>query len=119
MDFNKYKNELLYPAPLGKFLNCVECEGTVEKTVKYCPNCGTYLAEVVVAREQKYKDALKAWGKREGDIFNVFKEDVLKEVGLLGHPNADKAFSYAWENGHSSGFENVYNILCDIADILL
>lgn len=48
-----------------------------------------------------------------------FKEACLEDVGLTGHEKADKAFNYAWMEGHSSGLYEVYQVLCDITELVL
>jgi hypothetical protein len=48
-----------------------------------------------------------------------FKQDALKAAGLLGHPKADKAYSMAWADGHSSGYNDVFYYLERFADLLL
>ena len=49
----------------------------------------------------------------------VFKKDALEEVGLAGHPKADKAFAMAWERGHSSSLFEVFYELEELANLLL
>lgn len=41
---------------------------------------------------------------------------LIELSGWQGHPKADKAWSYAWQKGHSSGYYEVYNVLCDLHD---
>ena len=36
-----------------------------------------------------------------------FKQDVLRENGLAGHPKAEKVWDLAWEEGCSAGYEEV------------
>ena len=48
-----------------------------------------------------------------------FKADVLEEVGLTGHPKADKVFEKAWEMCHSAGYSEVTNYMYDLADLVL
>jgi hypothetical protein len=42
----------------------------------------------------------------------------LEKVGLLGHPKSGKAYSLAWEYGHSSGYDEVYIYLQDLAELV-
>lgn len=51
----------------------------------------------------------------EGKIKDLIKESA----GLNSIPEQyrDKAWAKAWENGHSSGFYDVYLELCDLVDI--
>ena len=41
---------------------------------------------------------------------------LIELSGWQGHPKADKAWSYAWSKGSSSGYYEVYNILLDLHD---
>jgi len=47
------------------------------------------------------------------------KHDMLEDVGLLNHPKANRIYAYAWDKGHSLGYSEVYNVLCDLADLFL
>jgi hypothetical protein len=48
-----------------------------------------------------------------------FSEEVIEYVGLKGHPKAGKAFSMAYERGHSSGHFSVLSELEELAQLLL
>ena len=48
-----------------------------------------------------------------------FEEDAIKYVGLEGHPKADKAFSMAYDRGHSEGHSMVLEELKRLAELLL
>ncbi len=50
---------------------------------------------------------------------NQFKIDALEEVGLTNHQRADKAFYYAWCDGHGSGLNEVLICLKKYADLLI
>lgn len=47
-----------------------------------------------------------------------FRSDAIEAVGLTGHPKADKVYAYAYQQGHSAGFSEVFNILQDVAEIV-
>ena len=47
-----------------------------------------------------------------------FKLDALAELGLDGHPKADKLFERAWEEGHSFGYSEVWIHLVELADLI-
>jgi hypothetical protein len=66
----------------------------------------------------EYTKATKqAWARVESELYQQFRDDALKEVGLLNHPKADKIYSLAWENGHAGGFPEVFNHLLDYAEL--
>jgi len=59
------------------------------------------------------------WKNEKERLHNLFKEDALRDVGLEGHPRADKAFQLAWREGHSDGFFEVHDWLLDLAELLI
>lgn len=47
-----------------------------------------------------------------------FKADALEDLRLTGHPKADKLMAIAWDMGHSSGYQEVYNYAAELAPLL-
>lgn len=64
-----------------------------------------------------FKTQREEYRKEESRIHNDFRRDALTEVGMLGHPKADKVYALAWENGHAYGFREVFSHLQDLAEI--
>jgi hypothetical protein len=48
-----------------------------------------------------------------------FRDDALEACDLKGHPKADKAYSMAWDRGHSSGYHDVLINLKELSDLLI
>jgi hypothetical protein len=65
------------------------------------------------------KDARKLWEVEEGARRSQFQTDALTAVGLASHPKADKIFWYAWDRGHSSGYEEVLSVLVNLAELFV
>lgn len=66
------------------------------------------------------REARNAWNAELNNLQQVqFKADALAELGLTGHPKADKAFDMAWEDGHSGGIGYVFERLDRYAELLL
>ncbi len=61
----------------------------------------------------------KLWQKDEDRLREQFKRDAIKEAGLEGHKGAEKAYYYAWQEGHGNGYGEVYICLKKYADFLL
>lgn len=64
---------------------------------------------------------LKVWEAHMADsrrLNEEFKRDALEEVGLTDHPKAEKAWSFAWEEGRSAGRSEVFGYLDRIAEVL-
>jgi hypothetical protein len=81
----------------------------------FCGKCG---ADIHQQRETILK-VREECRKEEGRLNEEFSKDALEEVGLKGHPKADKAFSWAWEHGHGSGYHDVLCYLYDAAELIL
>lgn len=47
-----------------------------------------------------------------------FKADLEEEFGLSGHPKAQRLFDLAWQEGHSSGYNEVLNYYSEFSDLL-
>jgi hypothetical protein len=65
-----------------------------------------------------YKLAVKTYHLFEGEILKEFKEELLKRLGLEGHPRANKLYEMAWERGHSSGLSEVVYSAESLAELL-
>ena len=64
--------------------------------------------------------ARRAYDAESRALYDLFKSELLKDLGLDGHPKAEKVFSMAWDDGHSSGsYEDVYNYAGDYAKLVL
>lgn len=50
--------------------------------------------------------------------FGTFSEDLKAIYGLANHPKFTKAYSMAWERGHSSGLVEVLINFDDLAELL-
>lgn len=105
-----YKNCIPYPKkPVKPRLH----DATSEEAKKFVKVLEKWEKDVVV-----YESERDAWRKEENKVYELIKRDCLEEVGLLGHEKADKAWSYAWEHGHSSGYNDVYLVLEEIAELI-
>jgi hypothetical protein len=118
MDFDKYKNTLEYPGCSIQICPRASCGIRFEKTDNFCKGCGFAVGEYLVDQKAKVHAGRLAWGNKEAEINEQFEKDALGEIGLTGHPKAHKALRYAWEHGHASGREEVFNILLGLVDLL-
>ena len=81
-------------------------------------------AEELVEYEQKiakYNEEIKNYRAKAANHHELFKFAAMYDYGLDGlKPEVySKAFSMAWERGHSACLHEVYNCLADIADLLI
>ena len=66
----------------------------------------------------QYKEKKKAFYSVERKLHELLKEECLKECGIADHPNADKAWSIAYQRGHSEGFEAVLYELEELSPLM-
>ena len=72
-----------------------------------------------VFNNDAYKVAMSAYRESASKIAEQFMTDALTECNLIDHAKASKAFSMAYDRGHSSGFECILCELEDLAELLL
>jgi hypothetical protein len=115
MNFSKYQNTLPYPEkpvaprPSGPFTKL-----TYDEALEYAEAVKVYKAEMI-----KWEVASENYRKESLLIQYQFEREAIEEAGLAGHPKAEKVFAKAWERGHSSGYEEVFNVLEDLAELVL
>jgi hypothetical protein len=47
-----------------------------------------------------------------------FKTECFKDIGIVGNPKADAAYSIAYEHAHAYGYGDVYLLLQDLATLI-
>jgi hypothetical protein len=78
-------------------------------------------AELLINYEDdmvKYKQKKKAFRNVEHKLYELLKEECLKDCGIADHPKADKAWSMAWQKARSEGFEAVLYELEELAPLM-
>lgn len=69
--------------------------------------------------EEQYKEAREHYWQVEMERYRMLKNAMLEDAGLFNHPKAEKIWDYAYDQGHSSGWENVWFHLEELAGIVL
>lgn len=69
-------------------------EGVYETKIKYQPG--------KAAKEQR-----EAYHADRGRLRDLFRDDLLKENGIVDHPKAQVLWELAWEEGHANGYIEV------------
>ena len=121
MDFDAYKvTSVQYPdqpkkpdapRPTGVGRNAVQPTPTQYR--EYADALETYEKEMVAFREGQ-----RLYREEETRLMALFYKDAIDDVGLTGHPKADKAYSLAWEHGHASGLYEVHSWLQELAELV-
>jgi hypothetical protein len=69
--------------------------------------------------ESAYKTAHLAYQEGESDVIERFWRDFAKEEGIsTNHPKFEILKRYAWDHGHSSGFNEIWNYAIGLVDFL-
>jgi len=114
---NAYHNKVKYPSkPIRK---CPKCGEVFKEGQKFCSECGVVVAELYEKAMVEYKKMLEEYQKEDLRTYHEFVKDALISTGLVDHKNAQKAFDYAWDKGHSIGYQEVFNELIEIARLIL
>lgn len=83
---------------------------------KTCPECKE--AHKDPETEIAFNKAMRAYRDDQAAMFQLFKFAALTDCGIADHPKADRAFSMAWDRGHSSGYYEVLQNLEDLSQLL-
>ncbi len=124
MNYSKYINTLPYPEPPSKPKHPIAPgkDATSADYLNYAKQLEDYSKQLLEYEQvslKKYREEMKSYRDETYRLRDQFKVDALEEVGLTGHPKAEKAYSLAYEEGHSSGFSDIYCHLCNFAELLL
>ena len=112
---NKKDYITYYAYDKGEVLHCGTCiHQPVSKLKEVYPNA--------VIQEVLDEDAYKAQRKRYSDesakLYKEFQNDLFEDYGVSDNPKRFKCFDLAWEHGHSSGLEEVYNYFGDFVELI-
>ena len=67
---------------------------------------------------QEWGLEVNEWRRADSVLNRKFKEDVLREYGLEGHPKAEKIYEISWSEGHSAGLYGVKNWVEKLAELV-
>lgn len=122
MNFDSYKNHgVAYPDRKKFSTYYYYSKGKVVHTCSgdsdVAPDGIEYAFREKVLDEAAFDAARKAYLQAETDALRRFKEDLFADLGISDHPLRDKLFSKAWDDGHSSGYSEVYNCALNLVDL--
>jgi hypothetical protein len=112
MDYSKYKNELEYPAMPKKPVTPKTTHP--QAFIDHAEELKSYATQL-----EEFQSKKASWQTNEVNRWELFRLDALDEVGLTGHILADKAYSYAYEQGHYAGMSEVFSKLNRMAEMIL
>lgn len=123
MNFDKYINHLDYPHAAMYTTTYWYSGGKVVCTQKPGESLASGFDTSACVKERVCDDeALKAarvaYGAETQRIAEEFKKDLFADLGIENHPMRGKLYKLAWDDGHPSGFQEVYNCACNLVDLI-
>lgn len=68
--------------------------------------------------EEAYTAHCKEYNAESTKLHQEFKNDLFDAFGVTDNPKKDRCFELAWEHGHPSGYEEVYNYFGDFVELI-
>ena len=75
--------------------------------------------ELYDAAYDVYKSARIAYSAETTAKHNQFRSDLETEYRTTGHPKANLLWTMAWDEGHSSGLNEVFNWYDRLSDLVI
>jgi flagellar biosynthesis/type III secretory pathway protein FliH len=110
-----YKGSLPYPGDVKK--PAILSRRVDELTDEEIAELPTIRAEYQKAQAEARK-GLDAYHEEQNRLYTQFREDIAEFYKMTDHPKKDKVFAKAWEDGHSSGFEEVHNHYAELVQLV-
>ena len=71
-----------------------------------------------VLNEDAYKAHRKEYDDERNKLHQEFQNDLFEEFSVSDNPKRNRCFELAWEHGHPSGYEEVYNYFGDFVELI-
>ncbi len=121
MDYEKYKNTLDCPAKPSKPKEpkLIGHDASAYRTHadamdKYAKDLEAYEN----GPHKEWKALCDIYHKEDARLQDLFKTDLLEELGITGHPKADQFYAKCYERNHSGGFSDIGSIAHDLIDLM-
>jgi|WetSurSiteA1Bulk_404760.scaffolds.fasta_scaffold00038_57 hypothetical protein len=112
MDYEKYKNTYQFPLHPKKPL--LPKNPTADDYRKYSDALDTYVAELT-----EYRKSVAICRREDSRLDGLFWDDAFKELEIpFDHPKSSKMISWAWEEGHAYGYQEVFSKLRDVWELV-
>lgn len=110
-NFEKYDTRIAYPErPHRPHL---PDKATSGQTREYAKELETWEAAVV-----QYREAKEVYDADCDRLMERFQDDLLRDLGIIGHVKAKELYALAWYRGHSSGLASVYDKARELVDLI-
>lgn len=132
MNFDSYKNTLKYPLrkdftrkfvyKSGKLVATITPDPSADSPTTVFESGFTKIPENSVFETEMddaaHRLALDAYHAAEQAVYDTFKNDLFADLGISDNPRRQVLFSKAWERGHSYGLQEIYNVACDLVELI-
>ena len=71
-----------------------------------------------VLDKEAYEAHRKEYDAESAKLHQEFVKDLFEEFGVCNNPKSIRCFELAWEHGHPSGYEEVYNYFGDFVELI-
>lgn len=112
LDYTKYKNPCKYPNSLEipRLMGNTPTEAEIKEYL--------HDKETFEKAKAEYEKNRAAHQEAEAERIRQFKVDLFAAYGVTEHPKAERAFSLAWELGHSAGLHETETFFSDLVDLI-
>ena len=93
-------------------------DGVEFKTPGYSIDDLEDLLKEVVRDDQGFAAARDAYWAEQAKLEAEFVADLYEELGIADNPKAHMLYTKAYERGHSNGHYEVYQVACDLVDLI-
>jgi len=118
MNWEKYEPKLPCPNRNNFSTTWYYAKGQLVETIPgKGPEKPGFTREVGFDKEG-FDKAMSIYRTEKTRCFNHLKTDILEDVGMTGHPKADKLFNLAWSHERSNGLDCVLEMAEELAELL-
>lgn len=116
MDFEKYRNHLPYPRVDAVRRQLMGAFDDVPMTKAQRAEKEGEIESGVLAT---HRELVAAYRAKDSELQNLFYADAHDDLAIayLPKPILEKLDKMAWTTGHSAGYHDVYNAMCDLAEL--
>jgi hypothetical protein len=79
----------------------------------YASSLEAWEIEAAIAKQKQ-----DSWTEKHSTLENQFRTDLEAETGMTDHPKAELLYWKAYERGHSSGVDGVYDAYMNMLELV-
>lgn len=116
LDYTKYENKLKFP-DYNPYKERKELKELLKnKNLSPAQQMRIQELEAII---NPIEEQERLYHEENARLYKLWKDDMFEEYGVKDNPKVEKAFSIAWDYGHSNGgYENVECYFSDLVDLI-